>query len=551
MKIHLGYITYILFTAAYWIAQSEDANPSVSLIVEGGGSLVGEQCPGTVKILCNGVDLSFLRWRYNGKINIVTFFSDTEAPSSVNPSNPAFVRVELLSVAQDPAADPSIANFSSELVVNVSNLRTVSNITCGDPRISKRIPVDVEIIQETEPESPNETNVTALYGFGSLTDAIVSWKKLETRCPEFQTSLIYQVSLLDSGVVTVNHTSCGEVCIVNFQNFSDTTEVYRVTLLAVNAIGASKLVEYPVIIVKQSSFYFTPTILSRDCLFTYECFSNGSLDTDSCNVLYTTDSMYRDPMMIVSPLDTQFEIADITTERVYFFEFSVSVNGTLVVRNRLTEKAISSPRFSTVAIIFLALTILLITVGTAFVIYICVTKQLQRVLVKIVLFMVCLLGMLSFIFLTVFSIITGVQQDTCSLDWSIARDALVIVAFLFALFGNALLVCFLLAPRQYKKFVQINLQYSKEASCSQISMNSIKLDSSLVQMDTTAEGSTSNSEETKANPEKTNTSSEANNVVAPLEEVQDIDLDRELESSQKKGGKFTVYKVIIVGKEHS
>ena len=92
----------------------------------------------------------------------------------------------------------------------------------------------------------------------------------------------------------------------------------------------------------QSSAYFTPVSLSRDCLFIYECLSNGSLDTDSCNVLYTTDSMYRDPMMIVSPLDTQFEIAEITTERVYFFEFSVSVNGTLVVRNRLTEKAISS-----------------------------------------------------------------------------------------------------------------------------------------------------------------------------------------------------------------
>ncbi len=111
----------------------------MSLIVEGGGSLVGEQCPGTVKILCNGVDLSFLRWRYNGEINIETFFSDTEAPSSVNPSNPAFVyRVELLSVAQDPAADSSIANFSSELVVNMSNLRTVSILHVGIQEFQKR-----------------------------------------------------------------------------------------------------------------------------------------------------------------------------------------------------------------------------------------------------------------------------------------------------------------------------------------------------------------------------------------------------------------------------
>ncbi len=161
----------------------EGANPSVTLTVEGGGSLVGEHCPGTAKVLCYGIHLSFLRWTYNGNIDIVSaFLSDTTSPSSVNPNDPAFIRVELLSVAQDPAF-PSFANFSSELVVNVSNLRTESviNITCGDPNTFKMIPVDVEIIQQTEPESPNGMNVTALYEFGSLTDAIVSWEKLVSK----------------------------------------------------------------------------------------------------------------------------------------------------------------------------------------------------------------------------------------------------------------------------------------------------------------------------------------------------------------------------------
>ncbi len=65
------------------------------------------------------------------------------------------------------------------------------------------------------------------------------------RCPEFQSSLIYQVSLLGSGVVAVNHTSCGEACIVNFQNFSGASEEYRVSLFAVNDIGESKVIEYP------------------------------------------------------------------------------------------------------------------------------------------------------------------------------------------------------------------------------------------------------------------------------------------------------------------
>ena len=149
-------------------------------MVEGRESLVGEQCPGTVKISCYGIHLSILRWRYNGNIDIVpAFHTDTTAPSSVNLNDPVFISVELLSVAQDRAA-PNFANFSSELVVNVSNLRTesVTNITCGDSGTSKMIQVDVEIIQQTEPEGPNGTNVTALYEFGSLTDVIVSWEKL-------------------------------------------------------------------------------------------------------------------------------------------------------------------------------------------------------------------------------------------------------------------------------------------------------------------------------------------------------------------------------------
>ena len=36
---------------------------SVSLTVEGGMSLVGEYCPGTVRLFCEGVDLTQLEWR--------------------------------------------------------------------------------------------------------------------------------------------------------------------------------------------------------------------------------------------------------------------------------------------------------------------------------------------------------------------------------------------------------------------------------------------------------------------------------------------------------
>ncbi len=69
----------------------------------------------------------------------------------------------------------------------------------------------------------------------------------ESRCPVFLSSLVYQIQL-GSSVVAVNHTSCEEVCIVNFQNFSDSSEEYRVSLSAMNSIGASTVVEHPTII---------------------------------------------------------------------------------------------------------------------------------------------------------------------------------------------------------------------------------------------------------------------------------------------------------------
>ncbi len=156
----------------------EGANPSVTLTVEGGGSLVGEHCPGTVRILCYGIHLSVIRWRYNVNTDVVTFFSDNVAPSPFT-NNPAFLNAKLLSATQDPE-DPNFANFSSELVVDVSKLQTesITSIACGDPNTFKMIPVDVEIIQQIEPESPNGTNVTAVYEDGFLTDVSVSWKKL-------------------------------------------------------------------------------------------------------------------------------------------------------------------------------------------------------------------------------------------------------------------------------------------------------------------------------------------------------------------------------------
>ncbi len=154
------------------------ANPSVNLTIEGDVSLVGDVCPGTVKIQCYGEDLSILRWRYNGNMNRVTFFSDAIAPSTIRiTNNPAFLQAELLSVA--PSVDRNFANFSSVLIVHVAQLQLegITNIVCGNPQTFESLPVDVNVIQEPVPETPSGTMVTAAYESGLLMEVIVSWNK--------------------------------------------------------------------------------------------------------------------------------------------------------------------------------------------------------------------------------------------------------------------------------------------------------------------------------------------------------------------------------------
>ncbi len=94
---------------------------------------------------------------------------------------------------------------------------------------------------------------------------------------------------------------------------------------------------------QQSRSYFTPTIISTNCGFTGECFSNGSLGTNDCNVSYTTNPTYMNmnSTEIISPLNAQFEIRELSFDTVYYFEFTVSVNETLQVSSRISERTMS------------------------------------------------------------------------------------------------------------------------------------------------------------------------------------------------------------------
>ncbi len=127
---------------------------SVSLTVEGGVNLVGEHCPGTVRLFCEGVDLTILTWSYNQEGYVIYSFAPYNtitAPIHLSLESPfQFVHVSR------GLADQRFGNFSSVLTVEVSQLQehNVTDITCGDPELYHSLDVNVTIKEPRNPEEP-------------------------------------------------------------------------------------------------------------------------------------------------------------------------------------------------------------------------------------------------------------------------------------------------------------------------------------------------------------------------------------------------------------
>ncbi len=172
-------------------------NSSVSLTVEGGVSLVGEHCPGTVRLFCEGVNLVHLRWIYNGNNYIYSFLSDSDiSPTPIPLSfHPAFLSVQLTDVSSQFIAREQ-TNFSSVLTVDVEQLQTqgIIDISCGDVITFETIQVDPIIIQET---TPKVSSISACYHSGLLNSLQISWIKL-----------VYNSKLYMHADITHQHYSC-------------------------------------------------------------------------------------------------------------------------------------------------------------------------------------------------------------------------------------------------------------------------------------------------------------------------------------------------------
>lgn len=153
------------------------------MTVEEGISLVSATCPRIGRLICEGIDLTALRWSFNGGSPFSTFTPDNELGNKTVPqgTNPAFISVELTSVTQ--SSDPIFGNFSSTLTVDLSQLKeqSVSNITCGDPGTSKTVPVNVTIIKPSVPDKPNITNVKATYESASIRMVTLEWMKIVSK----------------------------------------------------------------------------------------------------------------------------------------------------------------------------------------------------------------------------------------------------------------------------------------------------------------------------------------------------------------------------------
>ena len=92
---------------------------SVSLTVEGGVSLVSKQCPGTVRLFCEGVDITLLEWKFYHDDNMYLLKRfDTDSVNDTtkvfNDSTLVSASVELVHLSQDRISR-IFANFSSIL----------------------------------------------------------------------------------------------------------------------------------------------------------------------------------------------------------------------------------------------------------------------------------------------------------------------------------------------------------------------------------------------------------------------------------------------------
>ncbi|XP_064406008.1 uncharacterized protein LOC135351036 [Halichondria panicea] len=367
-----------LIVVTFWLQLSQGA--SVNLTVEGGVDLVDEICPGIVTLFCEGVDINQLRWRYNGDTNIFMYSSDS-SPSQSQPSQ-TFLSVELVAISQN-TVDPDRANFTSILTADLSRLQSdnVMNIECGDAAIFQIESVNVQIIDRSRPRDPRFSMVTTEYQSKRLNSVQVQWRKSENFCPDYGLTFVYRVNLTAERSISINHDNCSNnFCKATFVEMDGEIGTIKLSVLAANELGSSALICYPYTIDSSAQQYFTPQVSFTNDQFEVECISTVlSASGQSCSVRYTTNPLFTGLSdEITSMLDTPFSIPGLSADTIYYFKFSLLVNSSLQIVDRISFIAQTSTGLPGWGIALIAIVVIFFGISTVIIFSICVLHAVRK-----------------------------------------------------------------------------------------------------------------------------------------------------------------------------
>ncbi|XP_064406194.1 uncharacterized protein LOC135351174 [Halichondria panicea] len=322
---------------------------SVSVFTEAGKeTLSGLHCRTTVKLFCNATNLLHFRWTYNAsKIEIVNFQPDGILTlNQMTTTYSAFPFVQLTQFnAYKNQQNQSRINASTILTVDLSELykQNIEIISCGStsPKDTATLPVNISILLPFFPSVTPDVyvSVTIRYESGVLSSVDVSWRKFrQPDCPEYDNSQEYLINVTGCGWMWINHSTCEDnICSSLFSNCTD--NVREINLQAKIFNIESEQVLYPTS-VDYDNLYFKPVVnWSSICQNHVQCLpiQGDNSEHRMCTIRYTLNPEYRN---LSNPIKTLVGAAPvllshITPSNMYYFEFSVLMNETLLIVERM------------------------------------------------------------------------------------------------------------------------------------------------------------------------------------------------------------------------
>ncbi len=177
----------------------------------------------------------------------------------------------------------------------------------------------------------------------------------ENFCPDYGLDFVYQVNLTTESSISVDHKNCSEdFCMAIFKDIDGEIRTIKVSILATSELGPSELICYPYTIGKfinsiilvlihfstdsSTQQYYRPRVSFNNNQFKVECISTAlTTSSQTCSMRYTTDPLFTGLSdEITSMLDTLFNIPGLSSDTTYYFEFSLLVNGSLQIVDRIS-----------------------------------------------------------------------------------------------------------------------------------------------------------------------------------------------------------------------